>query len=103
MGEGRDEIRRRHADAAETVLGEARASVYTKDSLQMGRIKRMGACMSVLPSTVNGTELGAQEWRDPLFLRYGINTPELLEHCNGCGPAFEICYALDCKKGGLIT
>ena len=57
----------------------------------------------MLPSTVNGTELGAQEWREYLFLRYGIDPPDLPCHCDGCGAAFSIYHALDCKKGGLIT
>ena len=57
----------------------------------------------MLPSTVNGTELGVQEWRDSLFLTYGIKPPDLLSHCDGCGAALSICHALECKKGGLIT
>ena len=31
---------------------------------QMGRIHQTGAWMLVLPSPVNGAELGAQEWRE---------------------------------------
>ena len=54
-------------------------------------------------STVNGTELGAQEWRDALFLRYGLEAPDLPTHCDGCQAKFSISHALDCKKGGLIT
>ena len=69
----------------------------------MGRIKWTGAWLSVLPSTVNGMELGAQEWRDPLFLCYSIDPPNLPYHHDGCGAEFDICHALDCKKGGLIT
>ena len=57
----------------------------------------------VPPSTVDGTELGVQDWRDSLFLCYGTETPDLPYHCDGCGAAFTICHALDCKKGGLIT
>ena len=57
----------------------------------------------MIPSTVHGKKLGAQEWRDHFFLRYGIKPPpHLPDHCNGYGAAFEICHALDCKKGGLI-
>ena len=51
--------------------------------------------MSVLPSTVNETELGAQEWRYYLFLRYGIVPPNLPEHCDECGVAFDIYHTLD--------
>ena len=57
----------------------------------------------MLPSTVNGTELGAQEWRDVFFLRYGLDPPDLPLHCDGCDAKFTISYALDCKKGGLVT
>ena len=55
------------------------------------------------PSTVNGTELGAQEWRDALFLRYILEPPELPTHCNGCQAKFSITHDLDCKKGGPVT
>ena len=54
------------------------------------------------PSTVNGTKLGVQEWRDSLFLSYGIDLPDLPYHCDGFGADFSIYPALDCKKGGLI-
>ena len=102
-GEGRDEIRRRHAEDAETELGEARADTSMEDACRMGWITRAGAWLSVFPSTVNGMDLGAQEWRDSLYLSYGINIPHLLEHCYRCGAAFDICHTLDCKKVGLIT
>ena len=63
----------------------------------------MGAWLSVLPSVVNRKELGAQEWRDSLFLKYVIESPDLPYHCDGCGSAFSIFHALDCKTGGLVT
>ena len=55
--------------------GAAQATASTGDDCRMGHIMRMRACMSVLPSTVNGMELGLQEWRDSLFLRYLIVPP----------------------------
>ena len=55
------------------------------------------------PSTVNGMELGAQEWRDALFLRYGIDPPDLPHYYNSCNTTLFICHALDCKRGGLVT
>ena len=49
------------------------------------------------------TELGAQEWRDSLFLNYRIDPPDLPGHCNEFGVSFFICHTLNFKKGGLIT
>ena len=48
-------------------------------------------------------ELGEQQWRESLFLRYGIEASDLPDHCNGCRAEFSIYHALECKKGGLIT
>ena len=31
--------------------------------------------MAVQLSTVNGMEMGAQEWREALFLQYGLKPP----------------------------
>ena len=95
MREGREEIRQKHGEAADTGLGEARTATCKPDAQQMGRIQRTGTWLSVLPPTVNGTELGAQEWRDSLFLRYGIDPPDLPSHYNSCWAAFSICNALD--------
>ena len=61
------------------------------------------AWLTVLPSTVNGTELGVQEWRDALFLRYGLEPLDLPSNCDVCDAKFSISHALDCKKGGLVT
>ena len=59
--------------------------------------------MTVKPYTVNGTELGAQKWRDALFLLYGLETPDLPNYCDGCNFKLLICNALDCKRGGIVT
>jgi len=55
-----------------------------------------------LPSTVNGTELSAQEYRDAILLRYGRAPGDLPSHCDGCGQKFDVRHALECKKGGLV-
>ena len=57
----------------------------------------------VEPSTVNGTELGAQEWRDTLFLKYGLETPDLPHYYEGCNATFSIYHTPDYKWGGLVT
>ena len=55
------------------------------------------------PSKVNRTELGAQEWREDLFLRYVLEPPDLLNYCDGCYAKLSICHTLDCKRGVLVT
>ena len=47
-------------------------------------------------------EIRAQEWRDALFLRYGIDPPDPPSTCDGCGAGLSINHALDCNKGGLV-
>ena len=37
---------------------------------------KTGSWMTVQPSTVSGTELGVQEWRYALFLKYGLELPD---------------------------
>ena len=64
MGEVREEIQRRHAEAAETVLGDAQFAASKPDAQRLGRTQWTGAWLLVIPSTVNGTVLGVQEWRD---------------------------------------
>ena len=64
---------------------------------------KIGAWLTVQPFIVNGKELGAQEWRDALFLRYDLEPPDLPTYCSGCNAKFMICHALDCKRGGLFT
>ena len=47
--------------------------------------------------------MGPQEWRDALFLRYGLESPDLLTYCDRCQAKLSISHSLDCKKGGLVT
>ena len=103
MGEGREKLQQIHAEEAKTALGEAQTAASKPDARRLGRIQRTGVWLLVLPSNVNGTELGAQELRDSLLLSYGIDPPDLSSQCDGCGAVFTICHALECKKDSLIT
>ena len=72
------------------------------DAQLLGWIQMTEAWLSVTPLTANGTELGEQEWRDSLFLRYGIEPPYPPSHYDGFGAALTICQALDCNNSGFV-
>ena len=55
------------------------------------------------PSALNRTELGEQEWREALFLQYGLEPPDLPTHYDGCQAKFLISHALKYKKVGLVA
>ena len=40
---------------------------------------------------------------DALFLRYGLDPPELPKYWDGCNAKFSIFHFLDCKRGSLFT
>ena len=87
------------AEAALTVVPE---EAPVQQARRMRRAAKTGAWLTVLLSTVNGTELGDQEWRDAFFLRYGLESPDLPSHCDGCNAKFTISNALDYKNDGLV-
>ena len=72
LREGRTAVRRRGQRRAEEALTAALEGPLVLHAHRLQRLTKTGAWVTVQPSTVNGTELGAQEWRDALFLRYGI-------------------------------
>ncbi len=72
----------------------------TRRTIRRG--KETGLWLTTLPSTVNGTELSAQEFRDQLLLRYARSPGDLPSQCDGCGQAFSVQHAMTCKKGGLV-
>ena len=53
------------------------------DTRQLRWGTKLGAWITMLPSTVNGTYLGDQEWRNSLFLQYDIDPPDPPLHCDG--------------------
>ena len=61
-----------------------------------------GTWLTTHPSTRNGTELSADEFRDGVLLRYGDTPPHLPAKCDGCGVPFTVDHALHCSRGGLI-
>ena len=94
---------RRHghirAEEALTTTLEGAPVLYT---CCLQRARNTGAWITVQPSTVNGTNLGAHEWRDALFLRYGLEPPDLTTYCDVFQSKFLISHALDKKKCSLV-
>ena len=72
----------------------------TRRTIRRG--KETGMWLTLAPSMVNGTELLAQEFWDHLYLWYDMKPPDLPTHCDGCLAKFDMCHALQCKKGGLV-
>ena len=103
LREGWTAVRIRGEIQAEEALTAALEGGLVLHACCMRRAAKTGAWLTVLPSTVNEAKLGAQEWRDVLFLWYGLDPPDLPKYCYGCQARFYISHALDCKKGGLVT
>ena len=83
LQEGRSEVQKRSVLQAEESLTETLAGTPVQGTHCLRRVTKMGVCLTVHPSTINGTELDAQEWQDFLFLRYVIELPDPPKYCNG--------------------
>ena len=91
-----------HIQAVEALTAALELAPVLHSGL-LRRATKTSDWLTVQPSTVNETELGGQEWRDALFLRYGLEPPDLPTYCDRCQAKFSVSHALDCKKGGLVT
>ena len=57
---------------------------------------------SVMPESLNGTDLTEDEVCDSLRLSFGFHPSYLPDKCGGCGTAFTVEHGLSCHQGGLI-
>ena len=96
------EMKKRQLEVSSEKLGTILRAQPEGRRRTIRRGEQTGAWLSVLPSTVNGTELSAQEFRDALLMRYGITPPDFPATCDGCEASFTLQHALSCKKGGLV-
>ena len=76
-------VRRQGQIRAEEALTDALEGGPVLHTCQLQRATKTGSWLTVQPSTVNGTKLGAQEWRDALLLWYGLEPPDLPTYCDG--------------------
>ena len=84
-------------------LYEVMGKIMVTKARHMQQERENHAWISVHLPTVNGMEIGAQEWRDSVFLFYRVDPPDLPHLCDGCGEKLYITHGTDCKKGGLVT
>ena len=103
LRDGRAAVRRKSVAKAMASLEATIAGATEVVTRWLRQATKTGAWLTVQPSTVNGTELGAQEWQDAAFLRYDIEPPDLPKYCDGYNTWFLICHALDWKRGDLVT
>ena len=71
-------------------------------SRTIGRGRDTGSWLSTRASSVNGTHLGNQEFKDALRMRFAKDPKGLQDKCDGCGAKFDLEHSLHCKTGGLI-
>ena len=57
----------------------------------------------MLPLAQYHFDLSPQQFRDALFLRYNRSLILMPPTCDGCGAAFTLSHALDCRRGGLVV
>ena len=103
LRERQGDIRSRCVQDTQTALEEAMVAAPTLDACRMRWRTKIGAWLAVVPSTVNGTELGDLEWRDALFVCYGTDLPYLTYHWDGYNSKFSIFHSLDCNNRGIIN
>jgi hypothetical protein len=92
-------------DLRETHDANLSVILSTASPLEKRRIKRSkttGAWLTTLPNTLNGSDLSADEFRDGVRLRLGLQPTALPPRCDGCGERFSTEHAMACRKGGLI-
>ena len=61
---------------------------------------KTSAWLAVLPLCTHHFNLSATEFRDALATRYQRPLLRMPATCDGCGAAFNLEHALDCRKGG---
>ena len=60
------------------------------------------AWLAVLRLCTHHFDLSATEFRDAMAMRYQRPLLRMPATCDGCGAAFNLEHALDCRKGGLV-
>ena len=67
------------------------------------RETKISSWLSVTHVAKHHFDLSAQEFRDPLAIRYRKPLIEVPLNCDGYSASFDLSHALSCRKGGLVT
>jgi hypothetical protein len=59
-------------------------------------------CLTVIPSTIAGTELPSYEFCDSLHTQYGRTSAGQHPKRDGCGASFDTGHVFSCAKDGLV-
>jgi hypothetical protein len=92
----KEELKTNHQENYKIELNSIVSTLSCNDS------RGTGQWLSLVPSTVNGTELAQQEFRGALLLHFAKSQGDFQSHCDGCGAKFIVQHGLACKKGGLV-
>jgi hypothetical protein len=93
MQSGEAELKKPNQALHDEKLATLLRPMTAEKSRTISRGKETGAWLSVLPSTVNGTTLSAQEFQDTSSMRHAETPHNFPDKYDG---------ALGCKKGGLV-
>ena len=103
MQSGKADLRKRNQTVYEEKLATNIRPLMAEKSRTICRGKETGVWLSVLlPSTVNGTVLLAQEFLDSLSMRHAETLLNFPTKCDGCEAHFSLQHELGCKKGGIV-
>ena len=88
--------------AAAMALEVHKLPLSTTQQRRLDRCTATGTWLTVFPNPLTRTVLSPQEWRDNLFLRFGLTPSCIPATCDGCGQTTNVNHALNCGCGGLI-
>ena len=98
----RRDLRKEREEAEAKKFDSLKSAAKPADARRMLRSRETGSWLTVMPDSLNGTELSADEFRDSARLRFGLTPTSLPHRCEGCGQRFSVEHAMSCKKGGLV-
>ena len=107
LANGRANAQRTKAATSQTIYEEHHNSLTEQPNgrtlqRRLARCCSTGAWLTARPGILERTYLSAQEWRDGVYLRYGMTPQGLPAICDGCNRHNSTNHALNCPFGGMV-